>query len=77
MVHLTENERRTLWEALAAARLFYQEKGLKEQEDKVWDLLGLVNCAHQVSLDITTNGMTEFGLKKYHELMRKREETQE
>ena len=46
MVQLTENERRTLWEALAAARLFYQDKGLKEQEDKVWDLLGQIGRAH-------------------------------
>lgn len=77
MVYLTEDEYRILWEALAAARLFYQEKGLKEQEAKVWDLLGLVNCTHSISLDITTEGMTETGLNKYRELMRKREEKQE
>jgi hypothetical protein len=77
MVHLTENERRTLWEALAAARLFYQEKGLKEQEAKVWDMLRLVSYAHGIGLDITTKNMTEIGLNEYKELMRKREEKQE
>lgn len=77
MVYLTEDENHILWEALAAARLLYQDKGLKEREAKVWDLLQLVTCAHGIGLDISTNGMTETGLNKYHELMRKREEKQE
>lgn len=77
MVYLNDNETRTLWEALALARIFYQENGLEERETKAWDLLKLLTCAREIGLNINTKDMTETGLNKYQELLRKREEKQE
>lgn len=74
MICLNDEEMHVLWNALAAARLYYQEYGLKQREKELEDVFGLVHFAKEIKIEIKKEGLTESGIERLQGLMKRREE---
>jgi len=51
VVCLNDEEMHVLWNALAAARLYYQEYGLRHREEELEIIFGLVHFAKEIKIE--------------------------
>jgi len=77
MIRLTDEERKVLWDALAIAKAFYEERGLKEKEEKAWDMLGVLSLTERVTFELYKDGITEEGIKEVQKFLKNREKENE
>ncbi len=73
MIHLTDEERRALWDALAIAKDYYEERGQKEKGKMACDLLIISTMVEKVTFELYKNGITGEGRKILQEFMQNRE----
>lgn len=77
MIHLTDEERRALWDALAIAKDYYEERGQKEKEKMAFDMLVILTMVEKITFELYKDGITEEGRKILQEFMQNRERRRE
>jgi len=75
VIRLNDEEKGILWDALAIAKAYYGERGQREKEEKVWDMLGVLSLTERVTFELYKDRITEEGIKEVQKFLKKREET--
>lgn len=73
MICLNDDERRVLWDALAIAKDYYEERGQKEKGKMACDLLIISTMVEKVTFELYKDGITDEGRKILQEFMQSRE----
>jgi len=70
LIHLNEDEKNILWEALVNIKSIYTGKNRKEEEKITWDLLIMITLADKITIDFCKDGSTtEEGAKIIREII--------
>jgi len=72
LIYLNEDEQNALWNALAAASLYYREHDLKDKEKELTNLLKIANLTERIGIEISREGLTGEGVKELQVLLRNR-----
>ncbi|MBC7130959.1 hypothetical protein H5T51_07070 [Candidatus Bathyarchaeota archaeon] len=72
MIHLTDEERGIIWNALAIAKDYHDDRGQKEKEKMACDLLTILTMVEKINFELK-DGITEEGRKMLQEFMQNRE----
>ena len=73
MICLNDDERRFLWDALAIAQDYYEERGQKEKMKMAGTLLTISTMVEKVNFELYKDGITDEGRKILQEFMQNRE----
>ena len=76
MIHLTDEERKIIWYALAWLKDYYEENNRREEAEQALNLLRLLNLSDQVIFKISKD-LTEDGIKELQWLQKNREKGSE
>lgn len=73
MICLNDDERRIIWDALAIAKDYYEERGQNEKGKMACDMLIILTMVEKIIFELYKDRITDEGRKILQEFMQNRE----